>query len=314
MDIRRAAADDLDLLVSLVERRESELPRPPYRDDPPEVERSTIEGLVADGVALIAEDDGRAIGYVLARYGGHGPTTAYVSDLWVDPASRRRGIGHELLRRMGGEAAGRGVRHIVLDVDPRNGQAIAFFEHLGFEERAKTMRTGIERLLQEREPPAESRGALHVQSDDAPAVERRVTEFLPRLLRGASAQVEPGRAWTVVRLAPFDRDVLRRLGAELSHRFGVTVLLTLEEGAVVRFVIHDRGRMVDEYLSVPEYYGPLPPGDAAALRANATLVSRLTGASPATVRAAAPNGDRPSDLPPADDLYAQIAEALGLQP
>jgi hypothetical protein len=153
-----------------------------------------------------------------------------------------------------------------------------------------------------------------VQSDDAPAVERVVAAYLPRLARGASAQVEGGRAWTVVRLDPFDRDMLRRLGAELSHRFGVTVLLTLEEGAVVRFVIHDRGRMVDEYLSVPEYFGPLPPGDALALRANATLVSRLTGASPASVRAAAPSGERPSDLPPADELYAQIAEVMGLQP
>jgi len=314
MDVRRATADDLDLLMSLGERLDSELPRPPYLEDPPGGRRSRIEDVVADGVALIAEEDGRAFGYLLARYGGHDQTTLYVADLWVDAASRRRGVGRELLRRAGSEALGRGVTHIVLEVESRNSQTIAFLEHLGFEEAAKTMQAGVERLLEEREPPAESRGALHVQSDDAPAVERRVTEFLPRLVRGVSAQVEPGRAWTVVRIAPFDRDVLRRLGAELSHRFGVTVLLTLEEGAVVRFVFHDRGRMVDEYLSVPEYFGPLPPGDAAALRANATLVSRLTGASPASVRAAAPNGDRPSDLPPPDELYVQIAEALGLQP
>ena len=58
-----------------------------------------------------------------------------------------------------------------------------------------------------------------------------------------------------MRIDPFDRDVLRKLGTELSYRFGVTVALALEEGAVVRFVIHDHGRMVDEYLSVPEYYG-----------------------------------------------------------
>jgi ribosomal protein S18 acetylase RimI-like enzyme len=314
VDIRRATADDLDLLMSLAERFESEVPRPPYPGDPPEVERSKIESMVADGVALIAEEDGRAVGYLLARYGGHGPTTVYVSYLWVDSASRGRGIGHELLRRTGGEAVARGSTHIVLDVASENRQAIGFFDHLGFEEDAKIMRAGIEQLLQERDQPAESMGALHVQSDDAPAVERRVTEYLPRLVRGASAQVEPGRAWTAVRIAPFDRDVLRKLGAELSHRFGVTVMLTLEEEAVVRFVIHDRGRMVDEYLSVPEYYGPLPPGDAAALRANPTLVSRLTGASPASVRAAAPIGNRPSDVPPADELYAQIADALGLQP
>ena len=60
---------------------------------------------------------------------------------------------------------------------------------------------------------------------------------------------------------------------ELSYRFGVTVALTLEEGAVVHCVIHDHGRMVDEYLSVPEYFGALPPGDALALRSNPTVVA-----------------------------------------
>ena len=44
--------------------------------------------MVTDGVALIAEEDGRAVGYALARYGDHGPTTVYVSDLWVDASAR----------------------------------------------------------------------------------------------------------------------------------------------------------------------------------------------------------------------------------
>ena len=300
--------------MSLVQRLESELPRPPYAEYPPEVERARVERIVDGGVALIAYEDGEAVGYVLARYGDHGPTTVHVSDLWVDPAARRRGIGHELLRRVGSEALTRGSTHLVFEVDSRNRQAIAFSERLGLEEAVKILRVGIERFLEEPDRPAESIGALHVQNDDAPAVERAVAECLPRIVRGASSQVEPGRAWTTVRIAPFDRDVLRKLGTELSHRFGVTVLLTLEEGAVVRYVIHDRGRMVDEYLSVPEYFGPLPPGDASALRANPTIVSRLTGASPASVRAAAPNGHKPSDLPPADELYVQIAEVLGLEP
>jgi len=113
---------------------------------------------------------------------------------------------------------------------------------------------------------------------------------------------------------PFDRDVLRKLGMELSYRFGVTVVLALEHGAVVRFVIHDRGRMVDEYLSVPEYFEPLPPGDALALRANPTVVSRLTGAEPARVRAVARNAATPRELPPARELYEQVAGVMGLTP
>jgi len=71
---------------------------------------------------------------------------------------------------------------------------------------------------------------------------------------------------------------------------------------------------VDEYLSVPEYFGSLPPGDALALRANPTVVSRLTGAAPGRIRAVARNAGSPSELPPARELYAQIAEVMGLEP
>jgi hypothetical protein len=33
----------------------------------------------------------------------------------------------------------------------------------------------------------------------------------------------------------------------------------------VRYALFDRGGAVDEYASVPEYRGPLPPGDVVAL-------------------------------------------------
>jgi ribosomal protein S18 acetylase RimI-like enzyme len=313
VNIRTATAEDVDLLMSLVERLESELPALPYPEDPAEFERRKAERMVSDGIALIAEEDGNAVGYALARYGDHGPTTVYVSDLWVDSPARGRGIARELMRRVSEAAAAHGSTHVVLDVDSKNAAAIAFYERLGFEEGAKILRAPVERLLERREEPGASLGAIHVQSDDAETVERIVNDYLPRLVRGASRAVERGRAWTAVRLEPYDRDVLRKLGAELSYRFGVAVLLALEDDAVVRFVIHDRGRMVDEYLSVPEYFGPLPPGDALALRANPTVVSRLTGAEPARIRAVARTAASPGELPPARELYAQIADVLGLE-
>ena len=67
----------------------------------------------------------------------------------------------------------------------------------------------------------------------------------------------------------------------------VVIAIGVEHDHVVRFVLHEAGRIVDEYLSVPEYYGPLPPGDAIALAANPRVVARLTGAEPAAVRAVA---------------------------
>src|SRR5207237_1846108 len=98
MNIRTATSDDVDLLMSLVQRLESELPPLPYPEDPAEFEREKVERMVNDGVALVAEEDGAAVGYALARYGDHGPTTVYLPDLWVDPGARGRGIGRELLR------------------------------------------------------------------------------------------------------------------------------------------------------------------------------------------------------------------------
>lgn len=71
--------------------------------------------------------------------------------------------------------------------------------------------------------------------------------------------------------------------------------------------------MVDEYLSVPSYYGALNKADELSLSANPTLVSRLTGADPARVRAVARVADSPAELPPARDLVAQIGELVGVK-
>ena len=51
-----------------------------------------------------------------------------------------------------------------------------------------------------------------------------------------------------------------------------------------------------------------------ALGANATVVARLTNADPARVRAVARTASSPSELPPAQELYEQIADVLGVQP
>ncbi len=97
-----------------------------------------------------------------------------------------------------------------------------------------------------------------------------------------------------------DRDpaMLRRLAKDISTRTGlVVVALGLEDDAVARMILFDRGSVVDEYASVPEYHGPLPPGEVVALQANPVVVERYTGASQAAVREAAPVGGSPADLP-----------------
>jgi hypothetical protein len=88
--------------------------------------------------------------------------------------------------------------------------------------------------------------------------------------------------------------------------------LGVEESAVVRYVLWDRGGVADEYASVPEYFGELPPGDVIALAANPTVAQRLTGADPSRVRAVARTASSTEDLPAPDELYAQVAEVLGV--
>jgi hypothetical protein len=58
--------------------------------------------------------------------------------------------------------------------------------------------------------------------------------------------------------------------------------------------------------------------DSARLRtglvgANPTVVARLTGAEPGRVRAVARTAASPAELPPAPELFAQLAEVLGLE-
>jgi ribosomal protein S18 acetylase RimI-like enzyme len=312
VSIRNADPADLDLLMSLVAQLESELPPLPYPEDPADFERAKVEKMVREGIALLAEDEGRAVAYALARFGDHGPTTVYVTDMWVEHSHRGRGLGRDLLRRIAAQAAERGSTHVVLDVDSKNTAAIAFYLRLGFEEGAKIMRIAVGELTRESGDRAgTSFGAVHVQTDNAQAVEAVLGQYLPRLARGVEGAVEGGRGWTSVRLSPFTPDLARKVGLELSERFGITLVLAVEQDAVVRFVVHDRGRMVDEYLSVPDYYGQLPPGDALALRANPTVIARLTGADPARVRAVARTATVVGELP-ARELYEQLAAVLGV--
>jgi hypothetical protein len=161
-------------------------------------------------------------------------------------------------------------------------------------------------------------GSVHVQTDDLDAVVRAVRQFVPRLPgRSQGSVVAPPRdGWTAVydELCDREPEMLRRLARELSDRMGaVVVALGLENGEVVRYVALERGRILDEYLSIPEYYGPVPPGDAIALGANPRVMARLTGADPEHIRPAAPTAASPDELPPAPDLLAGIAEVFGIE-
>lgn len=319
MTIRDATGDELDLLRRLRDEFQRELDKPPFFHEPWEAVADDVEDTIANGVALIAEDDGAVVGYALANVVPQTPVRGHLYDLYVHPAARGRGVGRELIATLAERLKARDVTHLSLDVAITNDSARRLYERLSFRAYDVLMAVGLEQLEQQLAAPAASQSAAstHVQTDDVDGVRRAVGQFMPRLGRSEWSDVSEARhGWVTVtdELCDRDRSAQRRLGAELSDRMGVPVVaLALEEDAVVRFLLFERGRMVDEYLSVPTYYGDLNKADELSLSANATLVSRLTGADPASVRAVARTASSPSELPPARELLEQLAAVMNLE-
>jgi ribosomal protein S18 acetylase RimI-like enzyme len=319
MTIRRATQADRELLRELWEEFEAELDHPPHLRETWTEAWSDLAQTVRDGVALVADQDERAVGFVFCVLGDRGRKTAHVTDIYVRPEARGQGIGTALLAELVEPARKAGLAHVSLEVLLQNTDARRLYDRLGFAPVDLFMVAPLdafaERLASEERPP--SFGSLHVQTDDEAGVERAVKQFLPRLGRSSYTEVTPPvNGWVTVvdELCDHDRSAQRRLGVELTERMGVpAIALALEEDAVVRFLLFERGRMVDEYLSVPSYYGALNKADELSLAANPTLVSRLTGAEPARVRAVARIASSASELPPARELFRQIADLLGVE-
>ena len=319
MTIRDARKSDLELLRRLRDEFQQELGKPPFFDEPWQTVAEEVEETIAEGVALIAEDEGAPVGYALASVVPQTPVRGHLYDLYVNADVRGRGVGGELIAAVAERLKARGVTHLSLDVALTNDSARRLYERLGFRSYDVLMAVDLGRLEQELAAPAlaESFASTHVQTDDVDGVRRAVAQFMPRVGRSEWSEVSEERnGWVAVtdELCDHDRSAQRRLGTELSERMGVPVVaLALEENAVVRFLLFERGRMVDEYLSVPTYYGDLNKADELSLAALATLVGRLTGAEPARVRAVARTASSPSELPPARELLQQIAEAMNLE-
>lgn len=314
MDVRAATVDDRGRLHDLYRAYSEEAP-PPASDL--EQELRELDEFLQQGIALVAEADGDApVGFLLARM--HGPRQGWIHHLYVTPDRRRSGIAAALVRLAVDELRDRGAEEIELEVRPSNQEARVVYERWGFQER--TLRLSVpaaaleERLS--REAPEPSYGLVFVQSDDESRVGQAVRAFMPRLGRSAHTEVRsPENGWIAVEdeLCSADPALLRRLAQELSYRTGGVVLaLGVEEGAVVRYVLFDRGAVADEYASVPEYHGPLPPGDVVGLSANPTVAQRLTGAEPDRVRAVARTAASPTELPPPQELMAELADVLGV--
>jgi ribosomal protein S18 acetylase RimI-like enzyme len=314
--IRNATPEDLAVIQDLWREFEAEVPDADWRDDDSAHDLTELEKAIGTNVVLLAEEDGAVVGFAVAAM--KGARLGFLYLLHVRPEARRRGHAAELTREAAAQLRERGADVIELEVLAANTGARAAYERWGFSPVELTLAAPVgelvERLSRSEEGP--TFGTVHVQTDDEGAVTRAVEKVLPRLGRNEETSVsEAENGWVRVRTELTDREpaLLRRLAQELSYTSGGVVLsIGVEEGAVVHYTLFDRGGAVDEYVSVPEFRGELPPGDVVALGANPTVVSRLTGADPARVREVARTAASPADLPPALELYGQIAAVMGV--
>jgi ribosomal protein S18 acetylase RimI-like enzyme len=305
--IRPATADDLQLVRELWSAFNAEIPDESWREEDLEEDLAWLEQAIREEIVLLADDAGLAV----ARR--KGDRMGFLEVVYVRPEARRNGLAAQLVREVAARLREAGAEMLELEVLASNAEARAIYDRWGLRPVELTLAAPLAQLEQ-RLAPSEGPtfGFVHVQTDDAEKVKRDAVKFL-RL----EPDVEVGTGWVRVRSDATDAEPerLKSLGKELSYTSGgVVISLGVQRGAVVRYDLFDRGSDVDEYLSVPEYYGPLPPGDVYALGANATVVARLTGADPRRVREVARTAPSPDDLPPAQELYEQLAAVLGVQP
>ena len=146
MNVRPAARSDLPWLVAALDR----LNATGTEADPRYVPRADVEARLRAEIdaiwfgrfhrfppCLVAENDGSLVGLVA----GSGqpphpildhPPTATISDLWVEPAHRGRGIGRALVGAFRDAAQAAGCTRLEVSTLARDARAIAFWHALGF--------------------------------------------------------------------------------------------------------------------------------------------------------------------------------------
>lgn len=294
--IRQATADDDQLVRELAAEYGREVPDELWREDDTDAQHDAV--LLADDVGIAALDR-------------KSDRTWLLDILYVRKRARGKGVGTDLVRAAADHVASQGGEMLALEVLESNGDARRLYERLGFKTSERVMAASVGALTAV-DAAGPTFGVVHVQTDDVDKVKRDTV----KALHADVADVKATTGWVRVRSNETDADPerLRTLAKELSYTSAsVVVAIGVERGAVVRYNLFDQGSDMDEYLSVPEFYGPLPPGDVYAMGANATVVGRLTGADPHRVRDVARTASSVSELPPAQELYEQISDLMGVE-
>ena len=137
MEIRRAAAADLDGLVEVMEFH--------YRDEGEPLgeghARRAVAGLLSDersGRIWVLADGARVVGYLALTFGYSlelGGRDAFIDELYLLADWRGRGYGTRMIEMALAAAEEAGVVAVHLEVAPENEGAESLYARLGFEMR-----------------------------------------------------------------------------------------------------------------------------------------------------------------------------------
>ena len=131
--IRRATTADRETLHELYRAFFAEQPPPEYYGVSIEHELTEVDEIVGDGLAFVADEDGAIAGFALARR--KEGTRGVLSDIYVRPEARRKGLATALTAAVTDALAESGVTHVTLSVDPQNAAARAAYASWGFREQ-----------------------------------------------------------------------------------------------------------------------------------------------------------------------------------
>jgi ribosomal protein S18 acetylase RimI-like enzyme len=139
MQIRRATEADTEAMRRLWDEFTVEATFSPYPGNPFE------PALLTEHTALVAEENGEAIGTVYANLSS--PNFGFVFGLYTRPDAPRRGVARELMREIATVLHDEGRQYLLLSVDTPNEEARAFYESLGFVDAGRTLRADVRTLL-----------------------------------------------------------------------------------------------------------------------------------------------------------------------
>lgn len=140
MLIRAAGLEDAGVLAPLLEAFNG----PPVSEAQTRQRLSAVQGIET---VLLAEVAGEAVGFASLRlvpFLSADAPRAELTELYVDPGYRRRGIGGALVRHVEGLAIKSGAAELVLLTGLDNKEAQAFYCRLGYRDAALAMDRPLE--------------------------------------------------------------------------------------------------------------------------------------------------------------------------